>query len=84
MRGERRALHDLVGRITVPVLSISSDGESPVQRAQTAAFHERLDVPRKRFHRLAVADGADAHCGVNNIALTSSIAYDWLAEALAG
>jgi len=78
------ALGDLVGRITVPVLSISSDGESPVQRAQAAAFHERLDVPRKRFHRLAVADGADAHCGVNNIALTSSIAYDWLAEALAG
>jgi len=77
-------LTDLVERITVPVLSLSADGESAVQRAQAASFHERLDVPHKRFHRLTVADGADAHCGIGNIALTSSIVYDWLAGVLAG
>ncbi|SEM63708.1 alpha/beta hydrolase family protein [Nonomuraea pusilla] len=76
-------LDGLVSQITCPTLTLSSDGENAVARDQARRFHEQLVVPVKAFHRLAAEHGADSHCGLSNIALTSSLVYDWLTDVLA-
>jgi hypothetical protein len=73
-----------VPRIACPTLTLSSDGENALARRQAREFHERLRVPLKAFHRLATEHGADGHCGLGNIALTSSVVYDWLTGVLTG
>ncbi|HEX2316397.1 MAG TPA: prolyl oligopeptidase family serine peptidase [Thermomonospora sp.] len=78
------SLDGLVERISCPTLTLSSDGENAVARRQARDFHERLAVPIKAFHHLATEHGADGHCGLSNIALTSSLVYDWLADVLTG
>ncbi|MBD0421728.1 prolyl oligopeptidase family serine peptidase [Streptomyces sp. TRM S81-3] len=75
-------LDGLVPRISCPTLTLSSDGENAVARRQAREFHERLDVPTKAIHRLAAEHGADSHCGLSNIALTSALVYDWLTDVL--
>ncbi|GAA2587759.1 hypothetical protein SMC26_13425 [Actinomadura fulvescens] len=77
------ALDGLVPQITCPTLTLSSDGENAVARRQARRFHEQLTVPAKAFHRLATEHGADSHCGLSNIALTSALVYDWLTDVLA-
>jgi hypothetical protein len=37
----------------------------------------------KHFHSLSIIDGADSHCGLGNIALTSALVYDWITEVFA-
>ncbi|MEW9555540.1 alpha/beta hydrolase family protein [Nonomuraea sp. NPDC050783] len=77
-------LDGLVPRIACPTLTLSADGESALARRQARAFHERLLVPAKALYRLSAEHGADSHCGVGNIALTSSLVYDWLTDVLTG
>jgi len=70
-------LHGLEDRITCPTLCVSAvgEGEEPVTQAQ--AFYNALTCP-KEFYSLTVEDGADNHCGLNNIVHTSSVVYDWI------
>jgi alpha-beta hydrolase superfamily lysophospholipase len=75
-------LDGLVPEISCATLTLSSDGENAAAHRQARQFHEQLDVPIKKFHRLATEHGADSHCGVSNIALTSSTVYDWLTDVL--
>ena len=69
--------------IRCPTLCLVAEGESPAAMAQARRFYEAVQGP-KRFEVLSVADGADSHCGVSNIAYTSAIVYDWLLEAFTG
>jgi len=70
-------LHGLERRITCPTLCVSAmgEGEEPVE--QSRAFYNALTCP-KLFYSLMVEDGADNHCGLNNIVHTSSVVYDWV------
>ncbi|WP_214322939.1 alpha/beta hydrolase [Nonomuraea sediminis] len=77
-------LDGLVPQIGCPTLTLSSDGENALARRQAREFHDQLLVPNKAFHRLTTEHGADSHCGVSNIALTSSLVYDWLTDVLTG
>ncbi|MDF2711508.1 MAG: 2,6-dihydropseudooxynicotine hydrolase [Nonomuraea muscovyensis] len=75
-------LDGLLPQISCPTLTLSSDGENEVAHRQARQFHEQLDVPHKTFDRLTTELGADSHCGISNIALTSTLVYDWLADVL--
>jgi len=70
-------LHGLEHRITCPTLCVSpvGEGDEPVEQAH--AFYSALTCP-KEFYSLTVEDGADNHCGLNNIVHTSSVVYDWV------
>ncbi|WP_052889362.1 alpha/beta hydrolase family protein [Thermogemmatispora carboxidivorans] len=70
-------LEGLEQKITCPTLVLSAEGEGAEARAQAQQFYEALQCP-KSFHALSIADGADGHCGLNNIALTSALVYDWV------
>jgi len=74
-------LHGLELRITCPTLCVSAvgEGEEPVEQAH--AFYNAITCP-KEFYSLTVEDGADNHCGLNNIVHTSSVVYDWIRQVL--
>ena len=79
---EKTKQYTLVGyetEIRCPTLCLAPEGESPATMAQARRFYEALRGP-KRFEVLSIADGADSHCGLNNIAYTSSIVYDWIID----
>jgi hypothetical protein len=75
-------LEGLEHKITCPTLVLSAEGEGPEAVAQAEQFYKRLHCPR-RFYRLSITDGADSHCGLNNIAFTSALVYDWVIEVFA-
>lgn len=72
-------LHGLEHRITCPTLCVSAvgEGEEPVEQAR--AFYNAITCP-KEFYSLTVEDGADNHCGLNNIVHASSVVYDWVRQ----
>ena len=73
-------LSGLVDRITCPTLCVSAVGEGEEAVEQARAFYNALKCP-KEFYSLTVEDGADNHCGLNNIVHTSSVIYDWIKHA---
>ncbi|WP_376797324.1 alpha/beta hydrolase family protein [Thermogemmatispora sp.] len=75
-------LEGLEQRIVCPTLVLSAEGEGEEARAQAQQFYQALPGP-KRFYLLASADGAESHCGLGNIALTSALVYDWITETFA-
>jgi hypothetical protein len=76
------ALAGLEKDIQCPTLCLAAEGESSTGMEQTRLFYENLRGP-KQLTLLSARDGADGHIGINNIAHTSGIAYDWMAEVFA-
>ena len=74
-------LHGLEDRITCPTLCVSAVGEGEGAVEQARAFYNAITCP-KEFYSLTVEDGADNHCGLNNIVHTSSVIYDWIKHVL--
>ena len=71
-----------LAQIDCPALFLYSAGEGPElerQLTQTAAHLTGRGVP-VTMRRFEVADGADAHCQLNNLRLAQAIIFDWLGE----
>ena len=79
---KRYTLEGLEPKIACPTLCLSAEGEGPEAVAQAEQFYERLRCP-KHFQQLPISEGADSHCGLNNIAFTSALVYDWVASVFA-
>ena len=78
----RRARPVDLTKISCPALFLYSAGEGPElerQLTQTAAHLTGRGVP-VTMRRFEVADGADAHCQLNNLRLAQAIIFDWLGE----
>jgi len=75
----RGAKVERVEEITCPVLCMVGEGESEEQMAQTRAFYDALTCP-KALRIFTAADGADAHCQINNLSLLHQVVFDWLDE----
>jgi pimeloyl-ACP methyl ester carboxylesterase len=73
----RRARVERTDEIRCPVLCLVGEGESEEQAAQAREFYDALTVP-KRFHMFTAAEGADAHCQINNLSLMQQTVFDWL------
>ena len=68
------------GSISVPSLFLMGEAEAPELKRQTRDLAAELkrrgvDVTVREF---TAADGADAHCQVNNLRLMHSVVFDWL------
>lgn len=72
-------LDGLHKQISCPTLCLSSAGEDEEIQNQTKEFFDALQCP-KQFRLFTVADGADAHCQVNNLTLAYQVVFDWLDE----
>jgi dipeptidyl aminopeptidase/acylaminoacyl peptidase len=75
----RQARVERIDEITCPVLCMVGEGESEEQMAQARAFYNALKRP-KELHIFTAADGADAHCQINNLSLMQQVLFDWLDE----
>jgi len=66
--------------ITCPSLFLVSEGEGPELKRQTGVlfddFSRRgVNVTMREFNAM---DGADGHCGLNNLRLVHLVIFDWL------
>ena len=68
-------------RIKAPTLVLWSSGEGPLYKKHAEEFYRDLNVP-KAIHGFKPAEGAAAHCSVNNIMRFNQVMFDWLDEAL--
>jgi alpha-beta hydrolase superfamily lysophospholipase len=75
----RHARVERIEEISCPVLCLVGEGESEEQVAQAREFYERLQSP-KQLRIFGAAEGADAHCQINNLSLMQQVAFDWLDE----
>ncbi|MCL6511957.1 MAG: prolyl oligopeptidase family serine peptidase [Anaerolineae bacterium] len=77
----RHARVERIGEIACPVLCMVGEGESEEQMAQVHEFYNALKCP-KELRIFTAADGADAHCQVNNLNLMQQVVFDWLDKVL--
>jgi hypothetical protein len=75
----RQARVERIEEITCPVLCMVGEGESEAQMMQAREFYNALRCP-KAFRVFVAADGADAHCQINNLGLMQQVVFDWLDE----
>lgn len=75
----RQARVERVNEISCPVLCMVGEGESEEQIAQAREFFNALKTP-KELRVFTPADGADAHCQINNLSLMQQVVFDWLDE----
>ncbi|MGK0619454.1 alpha/beta hydrolase family protein [Meiothermus cerbereus] len=75
----RKARVERIDAIACPVLCMVGEGESEEQMAQAREFYSALKCP-KEFRIFTAADGADAHCQINNPNLMQQVLFDWLDE----
>jgi alpha-beta hydrolase superfamily lysophospholipase len=75
----RQARVERIEEITCPVLCIVGEGESDAQKAQAREFYNALQSP-KAMREFVAAEGADAHCQINNLSLLQQVVFDWLDE----
>ena len=73
----QQAKVEKIDEITCPVLCLCGEAESDEQKAQAREFYDSLKGV-KEFRIFTAADGADAHCQVNNLSLIQQVVFDWL------
>jgi alpha-beta hydrolase superfamily lysophospholipase len=72
---------DKLGDIRCPSLTMVGTGEGAEAMRQFETFASRASGPVTR-RVFEVAEGADMHCQVGNLALSNAVVYDWLEEVL--
>jgi dipeptidyl aminopeptidase/acylaminoacyl peptidase len=83
----KASLHDYnlderVEQIRCPTLVLMSEGDDDIYHAQGESFFQRLTVKDKSMRRFSAAEGADAHCQINNWTLLHQVLFDWLETAV--
>jgi hypothetical protein len=72
-----------VGLINCPMLCLAGERDLPECIRQMHTCYEQLHVHKKAQHLLTVAEGADAHCQINNPHLMHQVVIDWLDDVFA-
>ncbi len=69
-----------VEKIECPILCLTGEGESPGFLKQAREVYDAVRSSKKLFRVFLAAEGADAHCQLNNFSLMHEVVYDWLDE----
>jgi alpha-beta hydrolase superfamily lysophospholipase len=67
-----------IAAIRCPMLCLAGEGDPPECLTQTQEVWEQLRVARKDMRVFTRAEGAEAHCQVNNFPLLHEVVFDWL------
>jgi pimeloyl-ACP methyl ester carboxylesterase len=70
-------------KIARPVLCLAGEGEAAVTLQIGRASAAKLPHQKSKLRIFTRAEGGEAHCQVNNLALPNAVIFDWLAEVLA-
>jgi pimeloyl-ACP methyl ester carboxylesterase len=73
-----------VAAIECPMLCLAGEADPPECLTQTREVFEQLGVARKEMRVLTAAEGAAAHCHVDNFPLLHQVVFDWLDAVLQG
>jgi pimeloyl-ACP methyl ester carboxylesterase len=68
--------------IACPSLALVGEGEGGEPLAQARRFQDGVSGP-VTTHTFSVAEGADMHCQMGNVAFSDAVAYDWLSDTFA-
>lgn len=69
-----------VRQVACPTLLLAGEGEAPVTLAIARECYEKLPHSQKRLIIFTKAQGGEAHCQVNNLALPNRAIFAWLEE----
>lgn len=72
-----------VRAIRCPTLCLAGEGEAKITLDIARATYAQLPHPAKRLRIFTRAEGGEAHCQVNNLALPNRVIFDWLDEVFA-
>lgn len=64
--------------IRCPALLLAGEGEAPITLKIARETIAKLPNPQKQLRIFTRAEGGEAHCQVNNLALPNSVMLDWL------
>jgi esterase/lipase len=67
-----------VEKILCPILCLASEGEGQSMLEQAREVYDAVRSEKKLFHVFTAAEGADAHCQLNNLSIMNEAVYDWL------
>jgi pimeloyl-ACP methyl ester carboxylesterase len=67
-----------VSAIRCPTLCLAGEGEAKITLDIARATIGRLPHPRSKLRIFTAAEGGEAHCQVNNLALPNGEMFDWL------
>ncbi|CAG0927705.1 2,6-dihydropseudooxynicotine hydrolase [Thermoflexales bacterium] len=71
----------LAEKISIPFLSLQSEGEGELARRAAQEFFERL--PGDKLHiTFKGENGADQHCALNNLQFAADVVYPWFQKKL--
>jgi pimeloyl-ACP methyl ester carboxylesterase len=73
-------LEGLAGQIKCPVLCTIGVGEGQASLDESRAFFDLLPNPDKTYVKPTTEMGADNHVGLNNIAYTAGVIFDWFSD----
>ncbi len=69
--------------ISVPFLTMAGENELGHEGIdQAKAFHERSGSPAKQLRITTAAEGAGAHCQLDNFPLARQIVFDWIEDRM--
>jgi pimeloyl-ACP methyl ester carboxylesterase len=71
-------------KIPCPTLCLAGEGEAPITLQIARECIAQLPHPRSRLQIFTAAEGSEAHCQVDNLALPNGVMFDWLDGVLAG
>jgi pimeloyl-ACP methyl ester carboxylesterase len=69
--------------IRCPTLCIAGEGEARITLDVARECFAQLPNPKKRLVIFTRAEGGEAHCQVNNLALPNRVMFDWLDDVFA-
>lgn len=72
-----------VSAIKCPVLCLAGEGEAKITLDIARTTIKKLPAPQSRLRIFTRAEGGEAHCQINNLALPNGVIFDWLDEVLA-
>lgn len=67
-----------VRQVTCPALLLAGEGEAPVTLKIARDCYAKLPNPQKQIIIFTKAEGGEAHCQVNNLALPNHAMFAWL------
>ena len=69
-----------IRNVKCPALLLAGDGEPEVTLKIARECFEQLPNPQKKIVVFSEAQGGEAHCQINNLALPNGTMFDWLDE----
>lgn len=70
-------------QIQCPTLCLAGEGEAPITLRIAHECYNQLPHPQKKLVIFTKAEGGEAHCQVDNLALPNRVIFDWLDEVFA-